>query len=85
LTIALPQLPARHSLQGESDYRYFPEPDIPPLRLPRATVEAWRGQLAELPAEKRLRYRTQYKLSEADAETITDDQVRLCCCAVHML
>eukprot|EP00611_Tribonema_gayanum_P022093 TRINITY_DN4372_c0_g2_i1.p1 TRINITY_DN4372_c0_g2~~TRINITY_DN4372_c0_g2_i1.p1 ORF type:complete len:596 (-),score=179.83 TRINITY_DN4372_c0_g2_i1:288-1940(-) len=60
--------------EGESDYRYFPEPDIPPLRLPRAVIDGWRAELCELPAEKRARYRTEYKLSEADAETITDDQ-----------
>lgn len=34
---------------GESDYRYFPEPDIPALTLPSELIERWRSELCELP------------------------------------
>jgi len=42
--------------EGESDYRYFPEPDVPPLTLPPALVATWKSELQELPAAKRARY-----------------------------
>lgn len=41
--------------EGESDYRYFPEPDIPPMALPGTQVQQWAQELVELPAQKRLR------------------------------
>eukprot|EP00904_Undaria_pinnatifida_P005287 jgi/Undpi1/1889/HiC_scaffold_12.g05276.m1 len=58
----------------ESDYRYFPEPDIPPLALPADLLQKWRAELCELPAGKRERYRTDLGLSEADAAALSDDQ-----------
>jgi hypothetical protein len=42
--------------EGESDYRYFPEPDIPPMTLDSTTVKQWADTLVELPAQKRQRY-----------------------------
>lgn len=38
-------------LPGESDYRYFPEPDIPPLSLSDDLLEHWRSELCELPGD----------------------------------
>ncbi|MEP7379083.1 MAG: Asp-tRNA(Asn)/Glu-tRNA(Gln) amidotransferase subunit GatB [Chloroflexota bacterium] len=50
-------------LKEESmDYRYFPEPDLPPLRTDAAMIGAIRGRMPELPAAKRIRYRTDYGL-----------------------
>lgn len=60
--------------EGESDYRYFPEPDIPVLTLPSDLLEGWRSELCELPAEKRARYQSSFGLSEAEADALTDDQ-----------
>src|SRR5262249_55759479 len=48
--------PAR-SKEGSHDYRYFPEPDLPPLVVPAARVERIRAALPELPAARRERYR----------------------------
>ena len=59
-------------LKEESqDYRYFPEPDLPPLRTDPAWLATIRAALPELPAAKRERYRTDYGLSAYDASIIT--------------
>ena len=58
-------------LKEESqDYRYFPEPDLPPLRTDPAWLAAIRARLPELPAAKRARYATDYGLSAYDASVI---------------
>lgn len=59
--------------EGDADYRYFPEPDLPPLTLSAATLAAWRDALPELPAEKRARYVAGLGLSEYDAWVLADD------------
>lgn len=56
------------------DYRYFPEPDLPPLRMDPAWVEAVRAALPELPAAKRSRFETDYGLSRYDAGQLVADQ-----------
>lgn len=56
-----------------ADYRYFPEPDIPPLALDREVLEHWRSELPELPVEKRARYEAEYGLSQYDAFLLADD------------
>jgi len=58
-------------LKEESqDYRYFPDPDLPPLRTDPAWVAAIRALLPELPAAKRARYSADYGLSAYDASVI---------------
>lgn len=57
--------------EGASDYRYFPEPDIPPILLEQAQVDAWKASLPELPAEKRLRYTSALGLTPYDAGVLT--------------
>ncbi len=53
------------------DYRYFPEPDLPPLVITPAWVERVRAEMPELPEAKSLRFREQYGLSERDAGQLT--------------
>ncbi|HVR99765.1 MAG TPA: Asp-tRNA(Asn)/Glu-tRNA(Gln) amidotransferase subunit GatB [Thermoanaerobaculia bacterium] len=53
------------------DYRYFPEPDLPPLVLAEERIEAIRGGLPELPWERRARFAVQYDLPPADARVLT--------------
>ena len=53
------------------DYRYFPDPDLPPLVLDPGMVEAARAALPELPAERARRLVTQYGLPAYDAEVLT--------------
>jgi len=53
------------------DYRYFPEPDLVPLTLDAALVEAVRRELPELPRARRQRFVTEYRLPEYDAAILT--------------
>jgi aspartyl-tRNA(Asn)/glutamyl-tRNA(Gln) amidotransferase subunit B len=56
------------------DYRYFPEPDLPPLVLDRAWIEEIRARLPELPEARRDRFMTQYGLSLYDANILTSSK-----------
>ncbi len=56
------------------DYRYFPEPDLPPLRMDEAWVTEIRGRMAELPAARRARFVAEYALREQDAATLTESR-----------
>jgi aspartyl-tRNA(Asn)/glutamyl-tRNA(Gln) amidotransferase subunit B len=56
------------------DYRYFPEPDLPPLVLDRAWIEEIRARLPELPEARRERFMTQYGLSLYDASLLTSSR-----------
>ena len=58
-----------------NDYRYFPEPDLPPLMLSREYVATMRAKLPELPAAKRERFLT-LGLSEHEATALTEDRAR---------
>ncbi|MGB5769239.1 MAG: Asp-tRNA(Asn)/Glu-tRNA(Gln) amidotransferase subunit GatB, partial [Crocosphaera sp.] len=60
--------------EGSSDYRYFPEPDLPPLEVSAEQLKAWTQQLPELPAQKRQRYEEVLGLSAYDARVLTDDR-----------
>jgi aspartyl-tRNA(Asn)/glutamyl-tRNA(Gln) amidotransferase subunit B len=53
------------------DYRYFPEPDLPPLRVPAGLVDRVRASLPELPEALRLRFVGEYGLSHEDAMVLT--------------
>jgi aspartyl-tRNA(Asn)/glutamyl-tRNA(Gln) amidotransferase subunit B len=65
---------AQRSKEFAEDYRYFPEPDLPPLELDRAWIEELRRDLPELPAVRRARLVTQYALPAADAANIASDR-----------
>ena len=53
------------------DYRYFADPDLPPLVVEESWVERVRGELPELPATRRERFQRELGLSEYDAEVLT--------------
>ena len=59
------------SKEEAHDYRYFPEPDLPPLELDPAWIEEIRGTLPELPDARRRRFVEQYALPEYDAGVLT--------------
>ena len=60
--------------EEEDDYRYFPEPDLPPLVVEPSWVEEIRSGLPELPAAKAARFVSEYGLSEYDAEVLVAEQ-----------
>jgi aspartyl-tRNA(Asn)/glutamyl-tRNA(Gln) amidotransferase subunit B len=62
------------SKEGSSDYRYFPEPDLPPLMVSNTQKLDWQAELPELPAAKRSRYEQEFGLSAYDARVITEDR-----------
>jgi aspartyl-tRNA(Asn)/glutamyl-tRNA(Gln) amidotransferase subunit B len=53
------------------DYRYFPEPDLMPVKIAAEQVEQWRSELPELPAQRRARYVSDLGLPEYDAGVLT--------------
>jgi len=63
----------QRSKEEANDYRYFPEPDLPPLRPSDAWIAELRSQLPELPAQRRARYIDALGLSAYDAGVLTSD------------
>jgi aspartyl-tRNA(Asn)/glutamyl-tRNA(Gln) amidotransferase subunit B len=62
------------SMRGKEeahDYRYFPDPDLVPLRIEGAWIEEIRKSLPELPDEKKNRFVREYQIPEYDAEILT--------------
>lgn len=56
------------------DYRYFPDPDLLPVAIDDAYIDAVRATLPELPDAKRKRFIDEYKLKAEDASTLTSDR-----------
>jgi aspartyl-tRNA(Asn)/glutamyl-tRNA(Gln) amidotransferase subunit B len=64
----------QRSKEEAHDYRYFPEPDLPPLVIEPAWLEEIRNGLPELPWVKLRRFQEQYGLSAYDASVLTAEQ-----------
>jgi len=67
------------SMRGKEeahDYRYFPDPDLVPVRIEAGWLESLRKNLPELPAAVCIRFQTEYGLPEYDAEVLTSDKTR---------
>jgi aspartyl-tRNA(Asn)/glutamyl-tRNA(Gln) amidotransferase subunit B len=62
------------SKEHAHDYRYFPEPDLLPLRVSDEWLSAIRETMPELPAERRLRFIESYGLREYDAQVLTSSR-----------
>jgi aspartyl-tRNA(Asn)/glutamyl-tRNA(Gln) amidotransferase subunit B len=62
------------SKEEANDYRYFPDPDLPPFEVTPALLHDIRESIPALPEELVDRYTEKYKLSRYDAEVITDDK-----------
>ena len=62
------------SKENAPDYRYFPDPDLPPLVLEDDLVEQQRRLLGELPAARRERFKAQYELPDYDIGVLTQDR-----------
>ena len=59
--------------EGSADYRYFPEPDIPPIIFTDEEVNKIRDSLPELPEQKLTRYQTTFGLNDYDAKLLLQD------------
>jgi aspartyl-tRNA(Asn)/glutamyl-tRNA(Gln) amidotransferase subunit B len=60
--------------ETSADYRYFPEPDIPPVEINKEWIEKIKRHLVELPPAKKKRFREEYDLSEYDADILVCDK-----------
>lgn len=67
---------SQRSKEDAMDYRYFPEPDIPPFTLSDTFIEEIRNTLPELPHEKENRFMKAYALSSYDASILTETKDR---------
>jgi aspartyl-tRNA(Asn)/glutamyl-tRNA(Gln) amidotransferase subunit B len=67
---------SQRSKEGANDYRYFPEPDLPPVALDPAYVESIRARLPELPDAKLQRFEAEYSLAAWDAAQLTDSRAK---------
>lgn len=65
---------SQRSKEEAHDYRYFPEPDIPPLSFTEDQISNIKNQILELPAEKAKRLVSEFGLSEYNAEILTRDK-----------
>jgi aspartyl-tRNA(Asn)/glutamyl-tRNA(Gln) amidotransferase subunit B len=68
--VTVPQRGKEHA----HDYRYFPEPDLPPLEISREWVEELRDGLPELPDAKHARFTAEFGLSDYDAGVLVSDR-----------
>jgi len=65
------------SMRGKEeshDYRYFPDPDLPPLIVSEEKIKKMQNELPELPDKKKKRFIDQYNLKNYDAEILVEDQ-----------
>ena len=78
---------AMRSKENAQDYRYFPEPDIPPISISEETISSYIDAMPEFAEQKVARYESQFGISKADAEIIAgskylarlfEDTVALC-------
>ncbi|MEW8562293.1 MAG: Asp-tRNA(Asn)/Glu-tRNA(Gln) amidotransferase subunit GatB [Candidatus Thiodiazotropha sp.] len=62
------------SKEEANDYRYFPDPDLLPVEISEERLQRARQAMPELPDQKRQRFETEYRLSSADALTLTQSR-----------
>ncbi len=65
---------SQRSKEDAHDYRYFPEPDLPPLVVENSWIEVIRRDLPELPRSKYLRFINEYGLTEYDAARLSEEK-----------
>jgi len=64
---------SQRSKEDAQDYRYFPEPDLPPVRLSKSEIAHIKNSMPELPSEKRTRFKSVYGISDLYIEVLTAD------------
>ena len=71
---ALGETTAMRSKEDAHDYRYFPDPDIPPIIFTDEELEEIRNSIPELPEQRVARYVEQYGIKKPDADLIVSDK-----------
>lgn len=66
---------SQRTKEEAEDYRYFPEPDLPPLSIADAWISAVRDSLPELPDARQARYQADFQLSAYDAGILADERL----------
>jgi len=64
---------AQRDKEDAHDYRYFPEPDLPPLVIDQEWIDIIRSEIPELPARKMARFMQDYRIMAEDAQILVDD------------
>ena len=67
---------SQRSKEEAHDYRYFPEPDLPPLTVDETRIVNIRAELPELPDARRIRFESEYQLTPNEAKILTESQER---------
>ena len=65
---------AMRSKENAQDYRYFPEPDLPPIEISQGFIDAVRARQPELAEAKAARYQSEFGLPEYDARILTEEK-----------
>jgi len=65
---------AMRSKEDAHDYRYFPNPDLPPVIVPEEKLQEWRADMPELPAPRLKRFVAEYGLGEEEAAALVADK-----------
>ncbi|MCK6567536.1 MAG: Asp-tRNA(Asn)/Glu-tRNA(Gln) amidotransferase GatCAB subunit B [Chloroflexi bacterium] len=65
---------SQRSKEDAHDYRYFPEPDLPPLQLSDAWIDSIKNQLPELPEAKTARFVKDFELKQSEARFLTSEK-----------
>lgn len=65
---------AMRTKEDAHDYRYFPNPDLPPVLVTAEQLEQWQGELPELPVPRIKRFMEQYRLTGEDAANLVSDK-----------
>lgn len=65
---------AMRSKENAQDYRYFPEPDLPPIEISQSFIDAVRARQPELAEAKAARYQQEFGLPEYDARILTEEK-----------
>lgn len=64
---------SQRTKEQAEDYRYFPEPDIPPLVQKKEQIESLKKNIPELPLSKKKRYEREFKLSDEEARILSEE------------
>ena len=69
------QTRSMRSKEEANDYRYFPDPDLLPVYINDQDIKSIKSNMPELPEEKRIRFMSDYSLSEYDTNVLISDQI----------